>query len=55
MIVILVPDHINLFEANTVVVTGKVKLMDYGYRYPDDGSDPDFVASLDELYERVCE
>lgn len=55
MIVILVPDHINLFESNTVVVTGKVKLMDYGYQYLGDGTDPGFIATLDELYERVCE
>lgn len=50
----LAPDRIKIFEVHTGAVTGKVKLMDYGYRYPGDGSDPDFIATLDELYERIC-
>lgn len=50
----LVPDHILLFEVHTGAVTGKVKLMEYGYRYPGDGSEPDFIATPEELYVRIC-
>ena len=50
---ILVPERIKIFEVYTGAVSGKVKLKEYGYQYPGDGSAPDFITSAEELYNRL--
>ena len=47
------PEHTKLFVAVPGMQTGRVNLTEYGYRYRGDGSQPDFIKTLDELADRL--
>lgn len=49
----IVPDSIKVFEVHTGALSGKVKLFEYGYVYPGDGSDPDYICTIEELLART--
>lgn len=53
MIRALIPEGVSVFEVHTGAVTGKVKIMEYGYVYPGTGAEPDYIETVEELYRRV--
>lgn len=53
MIRMITPDSVKVFETHTGALSGKVKLKEFGYIYPGDGSDPDYISSTNELYARI--
>ena len=46
-------DYIKVFEVNTGVITGKVKFMDYRYRYLGYGLDPNFISTAVALFSKI--
>ena len=49
----IVPDNVKMFTVHTGSLTGLVKLEEYGYEYPGNGSQPDYISTTDELYKRI--
>ena len=52
-ILAITPAHVNIFNVHTGALTGKVKLEEYGYKYPGDGSKYDYISSVEELNDRI--
>lgn len=49
----IVPLSIKKFVVHSGALSGRVKVHEYGYVYPGDGSKPDYIATIDELYDRI--
>ena len=52
-ILAITPAHVNIFNVHTGALTGKVKLEEYGYNYPGDGTKYDYISSVEELNDRI--
>lgn len=49
----IVPDTIKMFEVHTGALSGKVKLHDFGYVYAGETREPDYITTVDELFDRI--
>lgn len=52
-IIEIAQDKVMIFCVHTGALTGKVKVYEYGYKYPGDGLEADYIATVDELYKRM--
>lgn len=49
----IIPESVKVFVVHTGALSGLVKIHEYGYKYSYDGNDPDYISTLDELYDRL--